>query len=823
MRIFLLGSALLLVVGLASATTIAPFQNLGHLTATADAIYLVKTTDIRTEINGDMTNYYQQFQVLQTVKGDQLSTVPVKYHSISQSGRYKSIAGEVRFEKDKTYLLFLRRNGLGEWMTACVSYYIFEEMIVDKQELLVPIYQTGLLNMTNSEIETEPLNNYDKNKLIQELTAVAQHKKTWDANAAIAPLQYQRSQSKTHKAIPTHCNLFPVNPSPRWENMETDPVKVYYQASGSGCTSIAAKMNTVMSYMSANYLGLNLDLVGSFNNYSPNCSGNGAQNGNFTGYLDSNLNGRRSIAVIFNDPCNQIANLSGCSGIWALGGMYFYTSLQHQYNGASYSEAAYGYVILNNGAGSCSCGITVNGNSQTNFTLLITHELTHSIGFQHMNSSVTQANMSGYSCCSNAEVNALDKQCVDYLYNPPAVPTCNDQAAENYPSNNSCTYCSNNIQDGDETGIDCGGSGPGCSPCQGDLTLLDCGTMIVSPTSLSVSGIQVRNSGQGIIGNSHVGYYLSTNNSITTSDYFLGEDFVPILTAGETSTEAFSVSTNNLDIPNGLYYFGMIADYRSTRAESNEANNRCSFSSPRITVTSCSDGVQNGDETGVDCGGSFCDNCDPDLVLESCGTLTISSSTISLSNVIVKNIGSGPSPSTRVGYYLSLNQTITADEDIFIGSDFVTSLNAGQQSTEAFSYSISNLNIPFGRYYVGMISDYQEVTAESSEINNTCLKASPRLTISSCGDGIMNGDETEVDCGGSLCPLCDCDPSVTYTSNINSDVSRHANVWIKTSGNVTINKNADVNLIARNFVLLNPGFEIKKGSESVLNTQACNN
>jgi len=247
MRIFLLGSALLLFAGLASATTIMPFQNLGHLTYSADAIYLVRATDISTQQRGDVTNYYQQFDILQTVKGQVLETIPVKYNSMAQHGKYLSIAGEVKFETNKTYLLFLGKNGYGDWLTTCVSYYIFEDIVVDDQELLVPIYQNGLLNMAKNDIETEPLYNYNKHKLIHELKAVANHEKTWNAQQAIAPLEYQRSQSKTHKILPSHCNLFDErwNPPPRWENMDSNPVKVYYQSSGSGCSNIAAKMNTV--------------------------------------------------------------------------------------------------------------------------------------------------------------------------------------------------------------------------------------------------------------------------------------------------------------------------------------------------------------------------------------------------------------------------------------------------------------------------------------------------------------------------------------------------------------------------------------------------
>jgi len=824
----LLGASLQLFCVLAMATTISPFKHLGDLTHTADAIYLAKASDIIVDVDGDNTSYYQQFDIINTVKGNIQQTIPVRYHSTTQSGVYRSIAGEVEFDKGKTYLLFLRKTSGGDWVTACVSYYIFQEMIVDDQELLIPLYQKGLLNIADKKSKKEPLYNYNKEQLLKELKAVVKFEKPWEAKNAKAPTSYQRDTSKALKALPSHCNLFPVNPPPRWQNMDNDPLEVYYESSIAGCTSIGSKMNYIVNHMNSNYAGLNLDLAGSYNNYTPSCAGNSATKGNFTSFVDSHLGGQRSITVIFDDPCNQIPNLggnNGCSGLLALGGLYFYTATQHNYNSETYSKAGYGYVIVNNGVGSCNCGLILPDNTETNFTLLMTHELTHSIGFFHMNGSVTNSNMAKTPCCSNAEITSLDVNCVNYVYNPLPNQGCTDSAAENYDSsatNNdgSCTYCSNNIQDGNETGIDCGGTGPGCSPCTPDLRILDCGSIIANATNLNVSGITVENIGNGTVGSSTVGYYLSTNTIINTNDYLIGTDPVSALGAGGTSNESFSVTLSALNIPNGTYYFGMIGDYNNIRNESNENNNRCYFPSPKITIASCDDGIMNGTETGVDCGGS-CQACESDLIMDNCAVVSINSTTLTLTNAVIKNIGEGSSPASRVGYYLSTNPTIT-EEDILIGTDYVNSLAPGGSNTESFSIAISNLNLPFGIYYVGMIADYNQQVQEKSEINNTCYRTNPKLIISSCEDGIVSGDETGVDCGGSICDLCDCDTNKTYVGNINSDVTIHAPTWIRTSGSVTVAANADVNFIAGNNVLLRAGFEIKKGSKTVINTQNCN-
>ncbi len=827
MRRVFLAAVLLHFVCQLFATTISPYKDLGELSYAADAIYYARAIDITQEIEGENLSYFQNFEILQTIKGENREHIPVRYFSEIKLGQYRSVAGEVKFNEGSTYLLFLRQTPNGNWITSCVSYYLFEEQEVKGESVLVPIYQQGLLNIAEVEQQAEPLYVYHTAELLSELRSVVTFEKNWEAKNAKASNKFTNIESVAHKAIPSHCNLFPVNPPPRWQNMETQPLPVYYESSGSGCSNIANEMNTAVDYLTSNYLGVNMNIGGSFNNYNPNCAGGSASNGNFTSFVDNNLNGERSIAVIFDDPCNQIPNLSGCNGLLALGGLFFFTGTTHQYNGELYSKTAYGYVIVNNGAGACNCGVFTGNNVESNFTLLMTHELTHAIGFFHMDPSVTQANMAGVSCCASASISNLDLACVNHVYNVAPIPGCTDQAAENYdPSavndDNSCTYCSNGIRDGDEAGVDCGGSGPNCPNCLPDLVMQDCGTMVISPDNIAVSSIEVRNNGSGSSGASTLGYFLSTNTSITTSDILITTDFVTGLNPGQVSSENFNVIIDNLNLAPGQYYVGMIADYNSQLNETNEFNNTCFFSSPRLVISSCDDGIQNGDETGVDCGGS-CTGCFSDLVVDNCGTVNITNTNISGSGIVVKNEGDANSPAVRLGYYLSMNRTITTS-DIFIGSDFVGALAPGSTSNESFNFSLSNYDIPFGEYYLGMIVDYQQVdNNELSETNNTCHVTNPRLTVFDCEDGMLNGGETGVDCGGPYCQACDCMANKTYTSDIVNDDVRNANSFVRTSGEVSVRNSAKVYWSATNKLELKPGFEVVSGSVIVLTAQNCAN
>ncbi len=105
---------------------------------------------------------------------------------------------------------------------------------------------------------------------------------------------------------------------------------------------------------------------------------------------------------------------------------------------------------------------------------------------------------------------------------------------------------------------------------------------------------------------SYLRYYLSTNSTYSTDDVYLAQGIVGAQTAG-----AVSFQSANVTIPSstsgGNYYIIYRADYSNTVSESNENNN---VSSSAITIVqTCSDGVQNGDEEGIDCGGSSCSPC----------------------------------------------------------------------------------------------------------------------------------------------------------------------------------------------------------------------
>lgn len=244
-------------------------------------------------------------------------------------------------------------------------------------------------------------------------------------------------------------------------------------------------------------------------------------------------------------------------------------------------------------------------------------------------------------------------------------------------------------------------------PPKPNLTCMSKGELSVSGTTVHYSWGKVKNDGGSTAGAHHVGYYLSTDQHFSTSDYLIGEDYLSSLAAGAVRTlPAFNVDAADKHVPAGTYYFGVVIDNKQQVHESDEYdNNDCYFSHPKVTIPSAK----------------------PDLKCKSLGEISLNGDQLHLSWSKVMNAGSGASAQTRVGYYLSTNTSINPSEDVYIGSRVVPALSAGQTATiAAININLSHLNLNSGSYYIGYYIDDQYHVHESNEHNNTCYWTSPK-------------------------------------------------------------------------------------------------
>ncbi|MEL7021756.1 MAG: CARDB domain-containing protein, partial [Bacteroidota bacterium] len=252
-----------------------------------------------------------------------------------------------------------------------------------------------------------------------------------------------------------------------------------------------------------------------------------------------------------------------------------------------------------------------------------------------------------------------------------------------------------------------------------DLTCFDNGTLSIEDNVITIADLQVKNEGDADAVASEVGYYLSTDETFTTNDILIGTDDVEALAAGAISTEDITVDVSTLNIAAGTYFVGIIVDHTNKVSEPHEIeedvenddqSNVCYFVSPKLVIEAQPQ--------------------KPDLQCDAPGYLSVNGSVVSLTNLTIVNAGDADAGESYVRYYLSTDQNFDADEDIVLGSDYVSPLTVGMRSTESVTIDLNTLDIPEGTYFFGSIIDYNNQVSELNEDNNNnCFFENPQIVI----------------------------------------------------------------------------------------------
>ena len=269
-----------------------------------------------------------------------------------------------------------------------------------------------------------------------------------------------------------------------------------------------------------------------------------------------------------------------------------------------------------------------------------------------------------------------------------------------------CPTCTDGIKNGNETGVDCGGSCPACPTCtdgikNGNETGVDCGgSCPACPTC--TDGIK--------------------NGNET------GIDCGGSCLACPTCTDG---------IKNG-----------------SETGLDCGGSCPACPT--CTDGIKNGNETGIDCGGN-CPSC------ASCINMTVEVRTDQYPTETTWNIKNANGTIVASGGNYTLPNTLN--------------IHSYCLPIGCYSFNISDI---FGD---GILSPgYFRVLQGTTVLlnNNTFTTASSfnfcliNIPVPTCTDGIKNGNETAIDCGGS-CPTCP--PCINTTVEIRTDQFPNETSW----------------------------------------------
>jgi len=282
--------------------------------------------------------------------------------------------------------------------------------------------------------------------------------------------------------------------------------------------------------------------------------------------------------------------------------------------------------------------------------------------------------------------------------------TSNDQCLSGRCRGGMCTMsnCEDDRLNGEETDVDCGGSL--CPPCAGGLTCddaEDCSSLICSA---------------GVCTDA------ACNDGVQNQD--------------ETSVDC----GGGICLP--------CRDGLACDVDADCEGMRC-FDGGCV---SCMDGIMDAEETDVDCGGGLCDPCedgemcvlDSDCSGETCESGLCVSCTDGVQNQDETDVDCGGSLCPGC-----------ADTEMCLGDADCGALGATCVSGVCASCADSVMNrdetdVDCGGPTCPACRDRLTCSVPSDCMSNVCESG----TCVSCMDGVVDQDETDIDCGGSICPAC---------------------------------------------------------------------
>lgn len=400
---------LLLAASTARATTVAPPSDLGHLARLSDAVVFAQAIESRVEEDESLPYTVTRFQALRPVAGADPGLI-FEVREPGGSGRLRgaAVAGAPRYQEGHNYLLFLDRTRDGRWRSKMMAYGLLEE--VSGTGLLRPLPEAGRIEVLTKK-SYEPVGVYRKGALLEHLRDVRRGA-AWNGRQVAAPEAEAAAVELKGEALATAGDAFTA-PSGcvflfhdadglpiRWFGYETGATTSTVMATTPGQTGIAdggvaAVREGVAAW--ANHP----DAVMRFT-----FGGTRASNLTCSGSFDYD-NG----AVVFNDPCSDISDLSStCAGTLAFGGALYDPNTTRPYDGTQWHPALSTFAIINNGA---QCV------GETNFKEVLAHELGHAQGFGHHNppnpyDALMSASLKGGGLGAN--LRTTDKVCADFAY-----------------------------------------------------------------------------------------------------------------------------------------------------------------------------------------------------------------------------------------------------------------------------------------------------------------------------------------------------------------------------------------------------------------------
>ena len=322
--------------------------------------------------------------------------------------------------------------------------------------------------------------------------------------------------------------------------------------------------------------------------------------------------------------------------------------------------------------------------------------------------------------------------------------------------------CTDNVQNQGETGVDCGGPCAACPTCNdgtlnGNETGVDCGGPDCNACPCNGTNVTISITFDNYP--EETSYTLVSANGTTISQggtYDNQADGSTISLAGCLADGCYDFTISDA-YGDGICCSYGNGSYSVTDAAGNVLASGGTFTSSEVTNfcvgggtgPTCTDGTQNGNETGVDCGGADCPAC------ETCSD--------GIQNQGETGVDCGgpcaacPTCDTPSGLAAAPSDIEASLSWTAVSS--ATNYNVRARQVGSTTWATGNgLTGPVNFTGLTACTDYEFQVQSNCSTETSAWSGSSNFTTtgcstSSCNDGIQNGTETGVDCGGE-CPAC---------------------------------------------------------------------
>ncbi len=308
--------------------------------------------------------------------------------------------------------------------------------------------------------------------------------------------------------------------------------------------------------------------------------------------------------------------------------------------------------------------------------------------------------------CDDGEGCMGDDDCVSGHCDP-ATMTCGPGGA-----------CDNGVQDGDETDVDCGGSCPNdCKDGDGCNEDADCMSMQCDPKTMTCTscGDGVQNGDETDVdcgGSCPLGCG-DGDGCMTDADCLSGECDPKTMTCLPPATCRDGVRNGNeTDIDCGGDTCPGCDDGEDCMVGSDCVSQVCDPDADTCTPASCTDGVRNGNETDIDCGGDTCPGCDD-------------------------------------------GEMCSMDGDCASGSCDELGMVCLPPACDDGVQNGDETDLDCGGSCAADCDDGEGCLVGADCISQVCDPLTLTCSPPACDDGVQNGNETDLDCGGSCGATCD--------------------------------------------------------------------